>query len=403
MGRILLTWELGSGLGHLLPLRVVGEHLERRGHVVAIAVRQPGLALGVFGKTGISVVPAPVVPKAKLPPTGQIFGFAHMLAGAGFGEEGCLEAFYLGWNALFDEVKPDLVVADHSPFALLALRGRGTRAVTLGLPFYCPPDLFPLPHWTPAGQPPRQDAVVPVERQSLKNANRVLQSHRRPEFKQLSQIFNDVDEVMLASYVEFDHFGPRPDKRYWGHWHATGGTVPSWPDVPGPKVFVYVKPFPAIEFLLNNLRLAGLPSVVFAGGLPDALVARFACATLRFETTPLDLYSAGKQCDLAILTGGHGTTASILLAGKPCLLIPLYVEQLLNSQTAVRFGAGRCASADSAAAMDVHLHAMLSEAKYRQAAQSFAARYAGFVPGQQIPQLVDRLETILQGPPIDFS
>ena len=39
MARILLTWELGGGLGHLMNLRPLAEGLTRRGHRVVAALR----------------------------------------------------------------------------------------------------------------------------------------------------------------------------------------------------------------------------------------------------------------------------------------------------------------------------------------------------------------------------
>jgi hypothetical protein len=38
------------------------------------------------------------------------------------------------------------------------------------------------------------------------------------------------------------------------------------------------------------------------------------------------------------------------------------------------------------------LHELLGDRKYRANVQSFAGKYAGFVPGGQIPELVDQLE-----------
>ncbi len=39
MARMLLTWELGAGLGHLVPLRQLAIALVSRGHEVFVAAR----------------------------------------------------------------------------------------------------------------------------------------------------------------------------------------------------------------------------------------------------------------------------------------------------------------------------------------------------------------------------
>jgi UDP:flavonoid glycosyltransferase YjiC (YdhE family) len=59
MPNILLAWELGSGLGHLVPLRAIGLELVRRGQRVAIAANNVPLCQQGFAGTGVEVYPAP--------------------------------------------------------------------------------------------------------------------------------------------------------------------------------------------------------------------------------------------------------------------------------------------------------------------------------------------------------
>jgi UDP:flavonoid glycosyltransferase YjiC (YdhE family) len=77
-------------------------------------------------------------------------------------------------------------------------------------------------------------------------------------------------------------------------------------------------------------------------------------------------------------------------------LVPLFVEQLLNSQAAARLGAGLWAMPDDAERIVGTLRGMLSTNQYRQGAEAYAAQYARFAPGQQVPEIVDRLESHLQ-------
>ncbi len=54
MSNVLLAWELGSGLGHLGPLRAIGIEFVRRGHQVAIATNNVPLCRQGFA--GLLVV-----------------------------------------------------------------------------------------------------------------------------------------------------------------------------------------------------------------------------------------------------------------------------------------------------------------------------------------------------------
>jgi hypothetical protein len=56
MATVLLTWELGAGIGHLMNLRPIGEELVKRGHRVIAAVRFLSRAQEILGSAGITTV-----------------------------------------------------------------------------------------------------------------------------------------------------------------------------------------------------------------------------------------------------------------------------------------------------------------------------------------------------------
>jgi len=67
MPKLLLAWELGSGLGHIGPLRAIGGELVRRGHGVAIATLPANVELcrqAVVG-TGVGLFSLPGLPPAS--------------------------------------------------------------------------------------------------------------------------------------------------------------------------------------------------------------------------------------------------------------------------------------------------------------------------------------------------
>jgi UDP:flavonoid glycosyltransferase YjiC (YdhE family) len=395
MPTILLTWELGGGIGHLMNLRPIGQELVRRGHRVIAALRDISRAGEIFGGTGIEFLPAPVHRSRDKPPFEPEQGFCHLLANIGFADERSLSASFTAWNTLLDWIKPDLVVADHSPTALLALWGRPIPRVNVGLGFFCPLDTFPLPHVVRKDDPQHQERMIRNEVELTGKVNLLLQRARRPLLTRLSQLFNQIDEVVLATYREFDHYGARPDVRYWGHWPFGGGIEPVWPAGEGPRVYAYLKPFPALQELLRFLHRARCPTLIFAGGIESAVQDDLASPTLRFENRPLNLHLVAQQCDLVITNGGHGTTVGILLAGKPCVLVPLFTEQLMFALKVKQIGAAALASRDNGPQIVAAINDVLNKPSYRDNAEAFAARYAHFIPGEQIPELADSFETTL--------
>jgi UDP:flavonoid glycosyltransferase YjiC (YdhE family) len=395
MATILLTWELGSGIGHLMNLRPLGQELVKRGHRVVAAVRDLSRVDEIFAGTGISFMPAPIIPRQGPGLAEPTLGFAHILGQSGFADERKVAALFAAWNTIFDCVRPDLVVADHSPTALLASRGRPIRRVNIGVGFFCPPDAFPLPIWASSGSTTTASSEVRYEQELTGQVNRLLEAHRRPKVQRLAQLFHEIDEVVLATYREFDHFGVRPNLRYWGHWPFTPGVEPVWPAGSGPKVYAYLKPFPRLEELLKELGQSGFPTLVLSGGIDQALQARYAGPTMRFERKPLDLRQVAAHCDLAVLNANHGTAAALLLAGKPCVLAPMYLEQLLFARKVEQLGAARLVLKDQGPVAGVLQDAL---ATCRAGAEAFAKRYAGWTPGQQVPELVDRLHQLAKRP-----
>ena len=65
---------------------------------------------------------------------------------------------------------------------------------------------------------------------------------------------------------------------------------------------------------------------------------------MRMVDQPVDIAAAARECDVAILNGTHASTAAVLLAGKPILQLPLFLEQQLIAQNVERLGAGLTAS-----------------------------------------------------------
>jgi len=391
---ILFAWELGGGLGHLTRLAPLAKNACKRGHRVFAALRDLSQAKKVFGGIRIRYLQAPLRIQAAGDRIDPPRTFSHILHNIGFGRAEELEAMAEAWRNLYDFVKPDLIVFDHSPTALLAARGcRASRAV-IGTGFEWPPDVYPLPNLRPwlgdAEEALRQD-----EEKVLSNANRVLDIWGKAPLERLSQLYHQVELGFLTTFRELDHYPDRRGAEYWVPWADLGGKTPVWPARRGKRIYAYLKPFPALPALLTTLNKLRCPTIVYVDGIDTKLQQCFRSATLHFENEPLDLRQVGTTCDLAILNGNHGTTVSMLLAGKPMLHVPIYLEQALTGEAVMRIGAGLATPSTKPDRIEAALIALLYSQKYSESARCFSANYSGFRAERQIEKVAQRVEDIL--------
>lgn len=191
-------------------------------------------------------------------------------------------------------------------------------------------------------------------------ANQVLARWQQPVLDHLAGLYHPSDEHLLVTFPELDHYGARAGVHYWGAWSGGFGKAPVWPPAAGKKIYAYLKPFPQLAAPLEAIRRSGNPAIIFGNEISADVRQQFQGPTMRFESEPLDIERASRECDVAILNANHGTLVSILRAGKPSLQIPIYVEQSLLAMAVVRMQAGLAAPPDQAAEIEQQFQRLLA-------------------------------------------
>jgi hypothetical protein len=390
MASFLVCWELGGGLGHVGRLAPVARRLALRGHTVAVALREPRHGATLF--PGQQLFAAPESSAARSEQIVEPSTFADILHNAGASDAAMLERLVAEWRVIFDEARPDVLVLDFSPIALVAAQGYATKSVLLGNGHACPPDVSPLPDCCP-WRSSYPDRLLRTEHRVLEVLNQQLIAQGEPPLARVSELFTRVAANWIVTVPELDHCPDRPtgNHEYVGAWSELHSKKkPSWPAGDGPRVFAYLKKAPLAAQVLAELERRRLPTIAFvpgaeAAGLPMAR----GCVCVSRE--PIDIDSAARECDLAILHAGH-STARFLLAGKPVLVLPLAGEQELMTRNIVRLGVGEMVHPERLEPLPHVIDRLLGEKRYRAAAEEFAKRYAAWKPERQLERVVERLE-----------
>ena len=95
------------------------------------------------------------------------------------------------------------------------------------------------------------------------------------------------------------------------------------------------------------------------------------------------------------MNGNFATTTAMLMAGRPMLLLPRFLEQLATCRAAARLGAAVLAPTRNPAAAANQLGNLLDSNQYATAAAAFAHRYRGFDPARQQEEMLRRVTALL--------
>lgn len=391
MARYLFAWELGGDYGHLARLLPVALALRGRGHDVVFAVRDLMGAERLLTPHGIRTYQAPLWLRkvTKLP---EPISYPEMLMRFGYLNATALTGICRAWRNLIDLLAPDAVVLDHAPTALLATRGLPLARVNFGDGFCIPPRERPMPplRWWMRENMAR---VRDSEQHAVATANQVLLALDAPTMAGMGEL-RDCDATLLCTFAELDHYPQRGEADYLGPIFSLGqGVDMAWPQAPGPRVFAYLKPeYAGLDNILTALHQSGASVLVHIPGAARKTLRTFSTGGMQVSPDPLDMATMRAACDLAICHGGTGTTAALLLAGKPLMVFPMHMEQTMSAHRLAATGAAVVLSADASAQMPRLLKRALADPAMAQAARAFAHRHQGYDQQQAIGAAADRCE-----------
>ncbi len=393
MARVLIAWELGEAFGHLARCLRLAEGLVARGHQVTLALKEVRLPTGQQLVPGISVLAAPRTPQAG--PVGRSpINYADVLRVSGFSDAQDVAARLNAWRGILNLTRPDVLVADHAPTALLAARIADIAYLSVGNGFAIPPDVSPWPSirpWEAIPDPALSNAETLLDRVF----DAALKALGYPKTARVRELFGAQD--VLDTFVELDHYDVRKAGRYVGPIVSVRQAMRAdWQSREGSRVLAYLRPsVPGFKAILQALARLDAEVLCVAPGLKPDVAKRFATRRLRIALTPVDLAPLLERADLAVGYGNSGFSTQALLAGVPLAMRPRYVEQALLARRVEALGAGKLLAGQiDAGGVTSALQDLLGNPTYRNAAGAFQERHRHFSTEQAIEQSLVHIERV---------
>ena len=338
---VLLTYELGSGLGHVNRLIAVARRLSAEHRLVFALPNAEEARAGIataFGeraavRQGVRWRP-PTDPGARHVPTHT---FADALKLFDFGNEASLGPAVDLWRRIVDEVAPDLIVADFAPALRVAVADRAP-VVVVGNGYTVPPAGRPLPPMRP------WETAVPAASRAneaglLEATNRNRDRTGGPAVDHLADLFSG-RSTFVCTLREFDPYAP----------HRTGPitfpfNVPEIAPGPpaaqraGPAVFAYLPATnPCLNAVLAALTRLGYETQVYVADADSRELAGRCGRNVRILTRPADFRRVIPHARLLIHHAGLGTAYGGLASGTPQLVLPVNLEHLITSRALASAG-----------------------------------------------------------------
>jgi hypothetical protein len=250
--------------------------------------------------------------------------YADWLGDHGFASVRIVREQVAAWRAVYEEERPDLVVGDQAPLALLAARSLGIATAAVGVPYTLPPSS--LPHYLPM-HPGAGESLWP-EDQLVQSVNAAMSTFGGPLLSRLPQVYETDAELCCSPDILDLYASVRKAPRL-------PSLIPPFQHVSGPRdeVFVYYSLNDRVDpVMLTAVQSLPVPTRMFMPNVDPALIGIFRAKRVMAEDTPVSPTDIGRRSRVVVHAGNHGITSLCLRAGLPFLAAPRQQEQDFNAR-----------------------------------------------------------------------
>ncbi|WP_160168584.1 glycosyltransferase [Catenovulum agarivorans] len=378
MKHIVFCWEFGEGYGHISGFIPIAKHLQTMGIKVSWIIRHLDFAHLIkknFDENTL-IFQSPCTRNTNSNRSATL-SYSHIISHLGYNNPQLLTNLLGTWRTLLQTLSVDLIVADHSPSAVLAAKTLNIKSCMIGTGFFSPPRQLILPQFD-IFPPQSSNTLQKIDDGVLATINSSITKFNQAELASVSEIFT-VEEDFLCTFPELDHYSNRDSDNYWGARYATNLGQSHQFKTDKYKVFVYLhsrtKNYQQLLEALNQLPIEGLIHIPKL----DVSQLKKQYTNLDFSDQPIKLSAIENQVDLIICNAGHGTVAAALLSGIRLLVIPNQLEQRILAKKLTEQGLSAALVPESnLGTIHKALNFMIADSSIKANAANFKNRYLGF-------------------------
>lgn len=371
MKTILFASELGAGLGHFAPLKAIADQVmalqsNPENMKCVFSVKDTIGARIAYPNTTFPILPAPVSEPSQTAIT-RTSSYSEILEQIGYLKEQRLTSILSAWDDVLTLLKPDLIVADHSPSLCLAARGR-IPVVLIGSAHTMPPVSMPR-------YPSLRAGVAPAQYQEpmLRNINAVLADRKQPSLSALPELLN-TEKRFVFSLPQADPYAGLRNEPLLGSYNE--GLKCS--DLPNePHLFLYAGAVP--EYLDMIIQAVSQTRAKISAYLGNANTPAAQFLKLRgghIYSEPPELSEILPRVTAVMSHGGAGLTQAAMIAGRAQIIVPIHFESEATAGRLENLGVGQGIRSTNVDDMRNAISAILEVRRFSKNAQALAETIA---------------------------
>lgn len=392
MLKLIFCWELGDDLGYLTKAltlrRIFDESIE-----FYIVARDIVLASELDWPGQVKLLQAPIWLRSH-PQASKAESLAEILFYKGYDSHQHLKTLADAWLILFNAIKPDILLFDHAPTALLAASSLKIPKIIVSNPYLTPPpgtqtiSLISEQYYNEVKAADLHSHVVTV-------INHIRVDYGAEPLKLLSDLF-DVNATFLSGFSKTDYFSKfRSQVIYCGSALTTSVSTrhPVWKEGFSQKLVGYLKRRDQrSEKILQVLAAMQARALCFYSNSSRSEISQFENSSIVATNLPFNFSEACKQASAVICHGGQGVVNEALYRGIPLILIPTQAEQYFIANKIKSLGSAIVIEpSESMLDIETKLKEFFSNALYQEKASYFAQEVFNIDPDKIQQQLKETL------------